>query len=118
MKVRELIAELQKADPTGEVEVSIDGRAPFFVSNEPAYYDGALQTLIRDAKGSVVGVRIVRGGNKIRIRSMDYEDVIWDQEYDGECVIEYDSKHTRRAYEERVNQVRAEFRAFMAQEEN
>lgn len=41
MKVKDLIAELQKADPSGEAEVAIDNKTVFGTTGvEPGYYDG------------------------------------------------------------------------------
>ena len=81
MKVKELIAELNKIDPTGEEEVCIDNRDIHFVELLPAYYDGKLQRLIRDEKkqgNNIVGAKFTTKGCKVVIHYLGIEDVILD----------------------------------------
>ena len=81
MKSKELIRQLQKHDPTGEIEVCIDNQPIYFIENLPAYYDGLLKTLIQDEskidKGySITGVRLVMNGRKLVLKYVEMEDVI------------------------------------------
>ena len=48
MKTSELIRLLQEADPSGEVECCIDNHDIYSVELWPAFYDGALEILVRD----------------------------------------------------------------------
>lgn len=59
MKAKELIAELQKADPTGEAEVAIDNKTVYGTTGvEPGYYDGTyLKVHFSDeAKAATIGL--------------------------------------------------------------
>jgi hypothetical protein len=82
MKTKELIAQLQKEDPTGETEVIVDGSPIYSIENQPAYYDGPLKVLIQDHSldpyYNIVGFKYVRGGNKIRISTMSLDDCLCD----------------------------------------
>lgn len=83
MKSKDLIAELQKLDPSGEIEVIADGDI-YFASLEPAYYDGCLQTLIRDPAlapyYNIIGMKITGRGQKIQLHCMNMRDVIFDED--------------------------------------
>lgn len=50
MKTKKLIELLNQCDPSGELEVCLDNIDICSVGREPAYYDGALQVLIRNDK--------------------------------------------------------------------
>jgi len=83
MKTKELIRRLQEADPSGEIECCVGNLDIYFITQEPAYYDGALQVLIhdeskRDKSWSVVGAKLTAKGGKIQIHTMSVEDVIFD----------------------------------------
>lgn len=90
MKTKELIRRLQEADPTGELEACVGNADVFFVSTEPAYYDGCLQVLIRDpAKApyyDVVGARYVSAGSKVKIVPLSITDLLWD---DHDAFVDY-----------------------------
>ena len=49
MKSKELIRLLQEEDPSGEVEVCVQNFDILGIHTEPAYWDGSLQVLMRDA---------------------------------------------------------------------
>lgn len=75
MKSKDLIALLQKEDPTGETEVVMDdGRDIFFLESLPGYWDGCYTTLIRDPSKKpyydIVGAKYRSDGRKIKIRAM------------------------------------------------
>lgn len=82
MKSKELIRLLKEEDPSGEIEVNIDGSDIFSVENLPAYYDGSLKVLIHDESKKpyfdVVGVEFRRNGRKIRLHSYDWQMFLWD----------------------------------------
>ena len=48
MKTKTLIAELQEADPSGEMHVTVGNTDIHFLGRQPSYYDGDVQRLIRD----------------------------------------------------------------------
>jgi len=88
MKTKELIRRLQEEDPTGEIECCVGNQDIYFITQEPAYYDGPLQVLVhdeskRDKQWSITGAKIVRSGAKIQIHTMSIEDVIFDMVYFG-----------------------------------
>ena len=90
MKTKDLIAELQEADPSGELEVCVENIDIFTVTTEPAYWDGRLQLLMRDPAKKpyfdVVGGRYVSSGHKVVISPMSITDVLWDN---PEAEIDY-----------------------------
>jgi hypothetical protein len=90
MKTKDLIKELQEADPSGEIEVCVNNIDIFTVTTEPAYYDGRLQLLIRDPAKKpyydIVGGRYVSSGAKVVISPMSITDVLWD---DPDAEIDY-----------------------------
>lgn len=72
MKSKELIEEILKADPSGELEVCIGGNDPIdFVSMQEAYYDGNLEILIKDSNGKLKGYKVTGNGYKIIIHTKD-----------------------------------------------
>ena len=81
MKTKELIRLLQQEDPSGELEVCADGMDIHCVEKLPAYYDGDLRVLIKDETKpfyNIVGMEIRRSGHKIKIHTLDLEDVVID----------------------------------------
>jgi hypothetical protein len=82
MKTKDLIAELQEADPSGELEVCVENVDIFAVATEPAYWDGRLQVLKRDPAKKpyfdVIGGKYVTSGHKVVISPMSITDVLWD----------------------------------------
>jgi hypothetical protein len=84
MKTRELIRQLQEVDPSGETECCVDNHDIFFVERQFAFYDGALEILVRDPARQpyydVVGGIIRRTGEKIRIHVLSLEDAIFEIE--------------------------------------
>lgn len=80
MNTRELIAELQQQDPSGEVTVCVGNSPIFFVERLPAYYDGPLLDLTRDPTKKpnydVIAVKYRRSGDKVKLHTLDVEDAI------------------------------------------
>lgn len=87
MKTKELIRQLQEADPSGELECTVDGVDIFAVWTEPGYYDGPYEILIRDPDLApyydVVGGIISTEGTKVRIRAMSLRTALLEEEVDG-----------------------------------
>lgn len=84
MKTKDLIAALQEADPSGEIECCVGNEDIHFVSKDVAYWDGDLQVLTRDHSKdpyyNIVGARMTHQGFKIQIRSLSIYDCLWDLE--------------------------------------
>jgi hypothetical protein len=88
MKTKELIKRLQEADPSGELECCVGNIDIYFVTQEPAYYDGALQVLLhdetkRDLMWSIVGAKLTRHGSKVQIHALSIEDAMFDTVVNG-----------------------------------
>lgn len=113
MKTKNLIQELQRLDPTGEVEVVVDGADIFSTQRMPAYYDGRLGVLIRGEGGCVEGIKFYSKGDKINLHLRSLEDVVWDQDAPGEARIEYDSLSTEEAMRAWVERVERDFKVWM-----
>ncbi len=79
MKTKELIRLLQEEDPTGEEHVVVGNVDISGVCKEPAYWDGSAQMIIRDEKGTPIGGKYCREGNKIQISTLDFNTLIWDR---------------------------------------
>jgi hypothetical protein len=90
MKTKDLIAELQEADPSGELEVCVENVDIFTVTTEPAYWDGRLQVLKRDEAKKpyydVVGGKYTSKGSKVVISPMSITDLLWS---DPDAEIDY-----------------------------
>ena len=81
MKTKELIRQLQKADPSGEAECCVNNIDIHFVSNEPAYWDGTLEVLQRDESNkyyNIIGAKYVAYGTKVVIRPLSIADAIFE----------------------------------------
>lgn len=100
MTTEALIKELQNADPSGKLDVTI-GKTPIhFVEEIGAYYDGCLQRLVHDqAKApyyDIVAGVITSKGSHITIHTLSIEDAILDNptlpvtfDLEGEGRIKY-----------------------------
>lgn len=110
MKTRELIAALQKEDPSGDLDVVAGGTPIYFASREPAYYDGPLEMLIHDDSRrpyySIVGYKVTSRGEKVKLHLMDVSDVLLD-EPDAAVDLSELSEFNRERWEKRVAVVRA-----------
>lgn len=80
MRTSELIALLQKVDPSGDTEVVIDGESIMAVDMLPAYYDGPYQMIHRNQNGRIESASIVREGFKVELKCMTIEDAMWTNE--------------------------------------
>jgi len=105
MKTKELIRQLQQADPSGEEEVVIGNESILYAENLPAYYDGPYQTLIRNEANGIIGITIHSQGRKVDIRQIGLDDVFLDEPdmpvtYDSEC------SNTRAWVEEKRTKMR------------
>jgi hypothetical protein len=91
MTTKEFIEFLQKEDPEGTAEVVVDNQPVYVVERLPGYYDGPYWKLIQDPtkKGSynILGITYTKLGNKLRIRTMGHNDVLWDN---PEAIVELD----------------------------
>jgi hypothetical protein len=103
MKTKELIRQLQEADPSGEEECTIYGEDIVFVSPEPAYWDGCYTTFTGHAGSGKI--KIHANGNKIRIHTYGYEDALLDN---PETVVEYDSEYAKERMEKHIEKCREE----------
>lgn len=114
MKTRELIAALQEQDPSGDLEVIAGGVPIYFVSCQPAYYDGPLRVLVHDESKrgkcySVVGFKVTSRGEKVRLHLMDVEDVLFDNP-DAPVDLSEASAYSREQWEKHVEFIRQEAR--------
>lgn len=112
MKTKELIRQLQAADPTGEEEVSVGNVDIHFVDREPAYYDGCLQVLVRDENNkfyNITGAKLVSRGSKVVIHTLSITDALWDN---AELPIDYSGLTDAQAlrYKESHDKTRQEVR--------
>lgn len=110
MKTKDLIAELQRADPSGEIEVSVGNTDIHFVGREPAYYDGCLQVLKRAGRADrydIVGVEFRGEGQKVVITPLSAWEAISE---DPEIPITFDGNGPRVGYADRVEAYRVKAR--------
>ncbi len=111
MKTRDLIAQLQAEDPTGDLECVVGRDDVYYVTRQPMYYDGRPWLLVHDEalRGkaySVVGLRYPSDGQKVRIVTLDAESVLYEA---PDAHIECHEAH--RAHAEKL---RAEVKAQLA----
>lgn len=103
MKTKELIKQLQEADPSGEEEVCVGNVSIVHVDSLPAYYDGPLQVIIYDEKGLIKSGKYKRSGKKIDIRTWSFSDIIWDYpnlEIDYSELGEFFGPRTKEAHDQ------------------
>jgi len=103
MKTKDLIAELQKLDPEGELECCVDNADIHFVDRVPAYYDGCLQVLLKDEKGRIQGAKYTSEGVKIKIHTLSVCDAIFDWQ---DMPVEFEGSYNFDYYKERVESFR------------
>lgn len=117
MKTKELIRQLQEADPSGEIDCCIGNVDIHFVSVDPSHYDGCKQVLIRDEKNpfyNIIGAKVVSEGQKVVLHALSIKDILWD---DPDSPIEYD-EYSERTYKKAHDNIREEVREFIAEMEN
>jgi len=83
MKSKDVIAKLQKLDPSGEIEVFVDNEDIFTIDSEPSYYDGTPTLLIRDKSKEpyydILGTNFTRDlpqGRKININTLEWWQIL------------------------------------------
>jgi hypothetical protein len=108
VKTRELIRQLQEADPSGELECCVGNHDIHFVERWPAFYDGALQILVRDPNKSgynIVGGIVQCSGEKVQIHTLSLEDCLFEQ-LDFPIEIRGADETLRRYVEDRIEKWR------------
>jgi hypothetical protein len=79
MKTRDLIAALQRADPSGELEACVGNHEILSVYTEFAGYDGRVQVAgSRNDEGRPTSIRITNLGSKVQIEPFDLEGELFD----------------------------------------
>ena len=121
MKTKELIRQLQEADPSGEMNCCVENVDIFFVDCEPAYWDGCLQVLERDPTSkyyNVIGAKYTTEGRKIVIVTHSIKDAILEN---PDLPIEYegfsDESKTKGSYQKDVEKWREKTRRINAKVE-
>jgi hypothetical protein len=121
MKSKDLIALLQKYDPTGETEVTIGNSTHILVQPMPAYYDGSVQEFVFDPPrkeydyiwNNLKAIKIKRSGQKIDLQSLNISDYYWDfHDLNPQLVLPIDfsdqAECCREQYENLKKQIDAE----------
>jgi len=113
MKVKELIAKLQEADPTGELPVCVGNIDVWYVEKAEAYWDGNLEQLDRsDSKFyNIIGGKVIASGCKVQIRTLSISDAIWE---DPDIPVEFVgmSEENKERYSREIEICRDETRKF------
>ena len=94
MKTKEVIRQLQEADPSGEEEVCIGNHDIYRIFPEDAYYDGSLQIIEKDKNGHIIGGTIRRSGMKVQMIEHTLEDVVLElmlDHYDTHGNLDYEA---------------------------
>lgn len=78
MKTKDFIKELQKVDPSGQLECCIGNGDINHIEVLEAYYDGCMHVIERDEKGYAIKGKIVSDGYKVSIKSIGIDDVIFN----------------------------------------
>lgn len=81
MKTKELIAELQREDPSGECHVRVCGLMPTFCESKPGYWDGPYEyiedgTLVFSTKGNKVDIHTMEPEDWVELHTDDWRDRI------------------------------------------
>lgn len=115
MKTKYLIAELLKADPTGEAECVVGGEDILFVSSDPAYYDGNPQIAVRDDSNpfyNVTGFTFLNEGTKVRIHTHSLEAALLNN---PDLPVFYPTDRIRKKWEDYIEAERKENRRLKQQ---
>jgi hypothetical protein len=83
MKTKDLIALLQREDPTGESHVRMNGGVPIFVESKPGYYDGPYSYIDKDGNFVISALN-----SKVDIYTVDLEEYVSDLVLDGKTLTE------------------------------
>lgn len=109
MKTKELVRQLQEADPSGNEECCIGNLDIYEVRKLPAYYGGRLEVLERksDCKSyDVIGAKFVASGVKIQITPWGIDDALFedpDMPVDCSEVTDYEKNLVEKWREEGRN---------------
>lgn len=114
MKTKDLIAELQQQDPSGELECVVGGEDIYFCERQEYYYDGTPTLLVRDESKKpyyhIVGLRVPGSGEKVRLHTMSVEDVFLDH---PEAPVSYETEQTRTRNEPSIEAARADIKKIL-----
>lgn len=124
MKTKELIRQLQDADPSGETEVCIGNADINFVDVLPAYYDGRLQVLQRNENNgcyNIIGAKLVSQGNKVIIHPLSIYDALWNDpdmpidysDCSEQCAARYKESHDKTRQQVRECESKLELQYFL-----
>lgn len=105
MKTKELIRQLQKEDPSGELDVCVGNVDIYFVEKLPGWYDGCQQIFIRDEDGYIVKAKYNSKIDKIKIHITSIEDLLLDY---PDMVVDCKNVHNEKYYEQCVREWRKE----------
>lgn len=104
MKSKTLIELLQKADPTGDMEVTVAKKDILFTEVKEAYWDGCAHIMFRHPDGGYpTGAKIISDGHTIELHTINAYDCIEDN---PEFPVEYDSEYVRNHHEKRIESAR------------
>lgn len=118
MTTAELIKRLQEEDPSGELQVVVDNVPIYTVDNVEAYWDGRLQMLVQDRSRdpfyNIVGYKVTERGRKVRLHTMDLDDVVLN---DPDIPVDLSelSEHYRPHWERTVRETREETKRIIAE---
>jgi hypothetical protein len=118
MKTKDLIAALQKADPTGELVCCVGNASVFYVNRTLSYWDGCLQVLKRDPNKNgynIIGGEFQSSGEKVVIRELSLYDALLDN---SELPITYENDYCKRHYEKYIEEERVSVRQIDKETEN
>ena len=110
MTTKELIKQLQEADPEGNMHVRTDGGAVVYVDPKPGYWDGAYAYIengkyVISTQGSKVDIITSDSDDWIMDHDGDYSDIIIDTTY-------VNNDRTKNEYLEKFKQSSVEFVGF------
>ena len=87
MKTKRLIELLQKADPTGELPVSVGPNPVVGAWAESCYWDGYPWVEVRDERGCIGSMKLLNTGDKVILTDYSIEDYVLETYPDEELDI-------------------------------
>lgn len=107
MKTKELIAQLQKEDPSGELEVYTFEGPILYVQRQPGGWNGEETQLIRDKNGSILGVREHPSQDqKVMIKSWSLNDIL--EEYNDKKLKIEGNERFQKKVEKIISEIKNE----------
>ncbi len=106
MKTRDLIKQLQEADPSGDLECCVDNQDIHHIEVLPGNYNGCFEILIRDPtqKGfNIVGGVLQCNGKKFRIRLLSLEDCLFEFENKFPITIVANDESNRKFAQRKID---------------